>query len=97
MGKILREYLKEERDEFSKAGMLYCPNSVYHGAPVRGNPLNLSREAVLTADVGMLTDFIEFLFEHSEHCDHIEQPEAWDEFFEWQFKQNQITNPEVGK
>lgn len=33
-------------------------------------------------------DFIEFLFEHSEHCDHITYNEAWEEFQAWQEKEN---------
>lgn len=32
-------------------------------------------------------DFLEWLFEHSEHCDHISQSEAWEEFEAWEEKQ----------
>jgi len=95
MGKILREYLREERDEFIELGLLYAPSSIYHGKPLRGTPLNLSDVAVLKVDVAQLNDFLEFLFEHSEHCDHIEQSEAWDEFYEWQFKQ--LNQPPQGE
>lgn len=29
-------------------------------------------------------DFIEWLFDHSEHCDHIPYSEAWKEFELWE-------------
>lgn len=31
-------------------------------------------------EIQSLRDFIEWLFEVSEHCDHITQSEAWDEY-----------------
>lgn len=31
-----------------------------------------------------MQNFIEYLFEHSEHCDHILQSEAWEEFRQWE-------------
>lgn len=34
-------------------------------------------------------DFIEWLFEHSEHCNHISYSEAWEEFSKWEDKQNE--------
>lgn len=87
MGKILREYIEDMRKECEESGLLYAPNSVYHLCPIIGNRLNLSKEAVLTAEVAALTDFIDFLFEHSEHCDHITQREAWNEFREFEYKE----------
>lgn len=38
----------------------------------------------LKIQVAALTDFIEYLFDHSEHCDHITYNDAWKEFEEWQ-------------
>lgn len=32
-------------------------------------------------------DFVEWLFEHSEHCDHIPYSEAWEEFLKWEDSQ----------
>lgn len=32
-------------------------------------------------------DFINYLFDESEHCDHITVKEAWEEFEEWENKQ----------
>ena len=40
----------------------------------------------LTCGIATRDDFIEWLFEHSEHCDHISYNEAWQEFEEWEAK-----------
>ncbi len=68
--------IKKIKSEFSEQGLVYAPNSVYHGSSVK----SLSDKAALTVEVNRLSDFIEFLFEHSDHCDHITQSEAWKEF-----------------
>lgn len=60
----------------SEERRLYYPNSIHHGAPMS----RMKRETILSLENGRLIDFIEFLFEHSEHCDHISQSEAWKEF-----------------
>lgn len=64
-----------------KAGFIYSPNSIHHGLKLySGNRPSLSREAILTMQVARLDDFLEFLFDHSEHCDHISYGDAWKEF-----------------
>ena len=65
-----------------------APNSIYHGMEIHssGGRLPFSRETLLTIEIGLLTDFIEFLFDHSEHCDHISQRDAWKEFKIYQAK-----------
>jgi hypothetical protein len=83
MGKILSNYIADLKAEYQKDGLKYCPGSIYHGASKR----YLSKEAVLKMQIERLNDFIEFLFEHSEHCDHISQSDAWDEFEQYEFKQ----------
>lgn len=70
--------LKKAEEEID-TNVVYAPNSIYHGCEIYG-VLSMSKEMLLTIEVGRLTDFIEWLFEHSEHCDHITQREAWDEF-----------------
>jgi hypothetical protein len=87
MGKILRDHIEEMKNDFIEAGVSYNPNSVYHGY------ITLSKERRLMAEIGRLTDFIEFLFEHSEHCDHISQSDAWSEFEQYEFKEYMKSNP----
>lgn len=41
----------------------------------------------LMTSMGVMGDFIEWLFDHSEHCDHITYNEAWEEFKQWEEKQ----------
>lgn len=43
-------------------------------------------------------DFIEFLFEHSEHCDHITYSDAYAEFEKWEeeeYKKEQENNNSI--
>lgn len=84
MGKILSEYIEEIKEAYSEAGLAYSPNSIYHGAVT----VRMSEKARLKASRERLSDFIEFLFEHSEHCDHISQSDAWKEFEQYEFKTN---------
>jgi hypothetical protein len=39
-------------------------------------------------------DFVNYLFDESEHCDHISLREAWEEFEAWQDKMISDKNPE---
>ena len=80
-----RKFLLDILKEFQENGLCYAPNSIYHGTKIGGR-LSISKEALLTIEVGRLTDFIEYLFEHSEHCDHISQKDAWLEFCEYEIK-----------
>jgi hypothetical protein len=85
---------KEEREDFesqreySKANhLVYAPNSIFHGFKIfrRGGP-SLSKEQLLQIEVHRLHDFIGFLFEHSEHCNHISESDAWKEFDEFEYE-----------
>lgn len=60
--------------------IIYAPNSIWHGSPIA----NHSKYSLQNIEISRLNDFIDFLFEHSEHCDHISQPEAWKEFEEFE-------------
>ncbi len=55
-----------------------CPNSIQYGMPVN----RMSKETLMNIHMNRMIDFIDFLFNHSVHCDHITQSEAWEEF-EW--------------
>lgn len=59
----------------------YNPNSMIHGTAkgAFGGP-GVKQETLLRLELDRMRDFIEFLFEHSEHCDHITFSEAWQEF-----------------
>ena len=85
MGKILANYIEDVKTEFRRDGAFYCPNSIYHGASKRMGAASYE-DVQNKAEVARLTDFIEYLFEHSEHCDHITQSDAWSEFEQWEFK-----------
>lgn len=55
------------------------PISIYEETTLQCNSakdeaINLRRELELNRD------FIEWLFDHSEHCDHISFSDAWDQF-----------------
>lgn len=51
-------------------------------------PYNFKREYSDARDrIERFRDFLAYLFEHSEHCDHISQSDAWEEFIEWEEKQ----------
>jgi hypothetical protein len=80
MKDITIEEIEAEQEEYRKEGVLWSPNSVYHGAPIAGM-LPLSQFTLLRNQVEEQNDFIEFLFEHSEHCDHISQRDAWKEYY----------------
>lgn len=71
---------KEIQEQFIASGLLYAPNSIYHGSSIEG----MSKETKLITEIAALNDFIDFLFEHSEHCDHISQRKAWDEFRQYE-------------
>ncbi len=71
---------KTEREEFVDTGFVYAPGSVYHALPIKSLPQGILDRI----EIGRLTDFLEYLFEHSQHCDHISQPDAWKEFEEWE-------------
>lgn len=59
--------------------VIYAPNSIYHGMPIHaGSPQDDA--ILLKIEVERFRDFFEFLFEHSNHCDHITQRDAWREF-----------------
>ncbi len=65
-----------------KSGVIYSPNSIAHGSGLLG----AKRETLLTLELERLKDFVDFLFDHSEHCDHISQSEAWNEFEIYEIK-----------
>lgn len=65
---------------------IYMPNSVNHGFVIP----RFSTEVLLKLECERLRDFIEFLFDHSEHCDHISHNEAWDEFTEYELKTHKV-------
>ena len=68
--------------------LIYSPNSIYHGMEIHSSNgrLPLSDIVLLKIETERLRDFIEFLFEHSEHCDHISQKDAWNEFEIYEIK-----------
>jgi len=78
---------EEEQDFFKENNLVYAHNSIWHGTK---NGSHHSKETLLLIANNKLTDFIDYLFEHSEHCDHISQSEAWDEFNRYTF--NKINN-----
>jgi hypothetical protein len=86
MGKILQQFIEDEKEYFIKEGLLYCPSSIYHGVKING-PMPLSDTTLLKIEVSRLADFIDYLFETSKHCDHISNKDAWIEFEQWEFKQ----------
>jgi len=68
---------------------IYAPNSIYHDMAIHDpTRLPISEKTLLQIENNRLTDFIEFLFEHSEHCDHISQRDAWNEFSKWEAKRS---------
>ena len=77
--------LEEIRQDYTEKHLIYAPNSMYHGMKINGQ-LPISDIALARIEISRLTDFIEFLFEHSVHCDHITQSNAWREFEEFEFK-----------
>lgn len=63
--------------------LIYAPGSVWHGWPNDGNHKDVTK---LKIELARLNDFVEFLFEQSEHCDHITQSEAWNQYEEHTFR-----------
>jgi hypothetical protein len=80
-------------DQFAAERRIYAPNSIYHGQVITGagNGRDAmhshTKETLLVIELETKRDFIEFLFEHSEHCNHITQQAAWLEFRKWESKQ----------
>jgi hypothetical protein len=68
--------IEEIQQEFRDQQLLYSPNSIWHGMPLKG----MTPETMLKQELERMRDFVEYLFEHSEHCNHISQSEAWAEF-----------------
>lgn len=68
--------------------IIYAPHSIYHGMEIHSTNgrLPFSNETLLRIELSRLTDFVEFLFEHSEHCDHITHREAYKEFLRYENK-----------
>lgn len=59
----------------------YQPNSLLHGlAKTHAGGPRIKPETLLRVELERMRDFIEFLFDHSEHCDHISFSDAWKEF-----------------
>ncbi len=60
---------------------IYNPNSVTHRMrkAAFGGP-SIKSETILRLELERLRDFVAFLFDHSEHCDHISHSDAWQEF-----------------
>lgn len=67
-------------------GHIQSPNSIYNGMPIYTSSKKDSL-ILKTIECERLRDFLEFLFDHSEHCDHITYSEAWNEFEEWELKE----------
>ena len=86
----LEKLLKYEKEAVGDG--IYSPNSVMHGWPRYGIAAP-RKEAQAKNNYERLTDFVEFLFEHSEHCDHISQREAWHEFELYELKESLKSNP----
>lgn len=80
-----KEELLIEKFEHQENHLIYAPNSIWHGT--KAYTSHHKKETLLRIEVGRLNDFIDFLFEHSEHCDHISQRDAWIEFEEYEYEQ----------
>lgn len=66
------------KKKINNGNIIDCPNSIYHGMELNSTTGRLP--LILRMEVEQLRDFIEFLFDHSEHCDHISHADAWKEF-----------------
>lgn len=75
--KILKE-INEEKQLFKDNNLLYNPNSIWHGTSYKHG--RFDRETLLKNQVEDMNDFLQFLFEESEHCDHISRREAYEQF-----------------
>jgi len=56
------------------------------GAYSIGQPDDKEKISGLQHTIYDYREFLEWLFDHSEHCDHISQRKAWKEFEEWELK-----------
>ena len=80
---------KETMEQFDEEGFIYAPNSIYHGSKIYSHEIG---DQLINCNIEKhrLIDFLEFLFDHSEHCDHITQPDAWAEFVEYEAKDSWV-------
>ena len=87
----LQEY-EEMKTEFSELGLIYAPGSIYHGQKLHDpNRMPFDPAMILKIELARLQAFIEYLFGHSEHCDHILFSEAYEEFQKWEHE-TQVLN-----
>lgn len=70
---------------------IYCPGSINHLRELHvvdrqsgRSSLDVPDHVTMRIEIARLTDFIEYLFDHSEHCDHISHRDAWREFELWE-------------
>ena len=74
---ILTE-INDEKKLFKDNNLYYCPNSIWHGSLyIHGR---FKKETLLTAKIEDTNDFLHFLFEESEHCDHITHAKAYEQY-----------------
>lgn len=76
--------LDEIRDEYEREHLIYAPNSINHGWENSGH---FKDTTMLRIEIARLYDFIDFLFNDREYCDHTTESEAWDEFEQWEYSQ----------
>jgi biotin synthase-related radical SAM superfamily protein len=75
----LRKQIEIEKEFAREYRRMYCPNSIDH---MRRPPSDLL--ARTTLELARLQDFLEWLFDHSIHCDHISYEDAFHEFEEYE-------------
>jgi len=78
---LYQEVLKEidaERKFCDDNNLMYNPNSIWHGTLFIHGRFKV--ETLLKHQVENMNDFLEYLFEQSEHLDHITYNEAYEEF-----------------
>lgn len=56
---------------------------------VPSNQIDKIQISNLKVSIERYRDFIGYLFDESEHCDHISESDAWKEFEEWEDKNNE--------
>lgn len=85
MGFLLEKLVKNEKNLLKSLGRstVYEPRGIWHGSFLSYH----SKLTLKQIELGRLDDFLEYLFEHSEHCDHITQSDAYKEFEQWEMKQ----------
>lgn len=86
----LRQLIEHEKQFAQEHGYVYSPNSLRH---LDRPPIEQLQR--VTLELARLQDFLEFLFDHSEHCDHITYSEAWHEFEEYERPQRQTWNKKL--